>query len=112
MQAIVVLTGSDELNLKIAVMTRFLNPDLRIICRDTDAEHRELLATVGEVTLISPFEIFAHQLDAAVYTPLLRGWEDWLVGDTASTSKIRCGRRAATGCCAVTAGWGGHCMRP
>jgi len=80
--AIVVLTGSDELNLKIAVMTRFLNPDLRIICRDTDAEHRELLATVGDVTLISPFEIFARQLDAAVYTPLLRGWEDWLVGDT------------------------------
>jgi len=79
--AIVVLTGSDELNLKIAVMTRFLNPDLRIICRDTDAEHRELLETVGDVTLISPFEIFAHQLDAAVYTPSLRGWEDWLVGD-------------------------------
>ena len=81
-RAIVVLTGSDELNLKIAVMTRFLNPRLRIICRDTDAEHRELLATVGDVTLVSPFEIFAHQLDAAVYTPLLRAWEDWLVGDT------------------------------
>ena len=80
-RAIVVLTGSDELNLKIAVMTRFLNADLRIICRDTDAEHRELLATVGGVTLISPFEIFAQQLDAAVYTPLLRAWEDWLVGD-------------------------------
>ena len=79
--AIVVLTGSDELNLKIAVMARFLNPKLRIICRDTDAEHRELLATLGEVTLISPFEIFANQLDAAIYTPLLRAWEDWLVGD-------------------------------
>ena len=79
--AIVILTGSDELNLKIAVMTRFLNPDLRIICRDTDAEHRELLAMVGEVILISPFEIFAQQLDAAVCTPRLRAWEDWLVGD-------------------------------
>ncbi len=79
--AIVILTGSDEQNLKIAVMTRFLNPRLRIICRDTDAEHRELLATVGEVILISPFEIFAQQLDAAVCTPLLRAWEDWLVGD-------------------------------
>lgn len=81
-RAIVVLTGSDELNLKIAVMTRFLNSDLRIICRDTDAEHRELLATVGGVTLISPFEIFAQELDAAVFTPLLRAWEDWLVGDS------------------------------
>ena len=80
-RAIVVLTGSDEINLKIAVMTRFLNPQLRIICRDTDASHRELLATVGEVTLISPFEIFAQQLDAAIYTPVLRAWEDWLVGD-------------------------------
>lgn len=79
--AIVIVTGSDELNLKIAVMTRFLNPGLRIICRDTDAEHRELLATVGHVTLVNPFEIFANQLDAAVYTPLLRAWEDWLVGD-------------------------------
>jgi len=80
--AIVILTGSDELNLKIAVMARFLNPKLRIICRDTDAEHRELLATLGNVTLISPFEIFANQLDAAIYTPLLRAWEDWLVGDS------------------------------
>jgi voltage-gated potassium channel Kch len=80
-RAVVVLTGSDEVNLKIAVMTRFLNPGLQIICRDTDAEHRELLATVGEVTLISPFEIFAQQLNAAIYTPLLRAWEDWLVGD-------------------------------
>lgn len=80
-RAIVVLTGSDEVNLKIAVMTRFLNPGLRIICRDTDADHRELLATVGEVVLISPFEIFAQQLNAAIYTPMLRAWEDWLVGD-------------------------------
>ena len=80
-QAVVVLTGSDEVNLKIAVMTRFLNPGLRIICRDTDAEHRELLDTVGGVTLMNPFEIFAQQLRAAIHMPLLRAWVDWLVGD-------------------------------
>lgn len=80
-RAIVVLTGSDEVNLKIAVMTRFLNPGLRIICRDTDEAHRELLAAVGDVSLVSPFEVFAQQLDAAIYTPVLRAWEDWLVGD-------------------------------
>lgn len=80
-RALVVLTGSDEVNLKIAVMTRFLNPALSIICRDTVADHRELLATVGEVTLVSPFEIFAKQLNAAIFTPGLRAWEDWLVGD-------------------------------
>ena len=83
-KAVVVLTGSDEVNLKVAVMTRFLNPKIRIICRDTDASHRELLATVGEVTLISPFEIFAQQLNAAIYTPRLRAWEDWLVGDASA----------------------------
>lgn len=80
-RAVVVLTGSDEVNLKIAVMTRSLNPNLAIICRDTDANHRELLDSVGGVTLVNPFEIFARQLDAAVHTPLLRAWEDWLVGD-------------------------------
>ena len=80
-RAVVVITGSDEVNLKIAVMTRFLNPTLGIICRDTDASHRELLATVGDVTLISPFDVFAQQLDAAIHTPVLRAWEDWLVGD-------------------------------
>lgn len=79
--ALVVLTGDDEINLKISVMTRFLNPSLRIICRDTDEGHRELLATVGDVTLISPFEIFAQQLEAAIRTPRLHAWEDWLVGD-------------------------------
>ncbi|MCB1800985.1 MAG: NAD-binding protein [Gammaproteobacteria bacterium] len=80
-RAVVVLTGHDDINLKIAVMTRFLNPRLRIICRDTDASHRELLATVGDVTLVSPFDVFAQQLNAAIHAPLLRAWEDWLVGD-------------------------------
>lgn len=80
-QALVVLTANDELNLKIVVMARFLNPELRIICRNTKESHRELLETVGNITLVSSFDVFAQQLDAAVHLPALRAWEDWLVGD-------------------------------
>lgn len=80
-RALVILTGNDEVNLKIAVMTRFLNPSLRIICRNTEEEHRELLETVGDITLISPFDVFAQQLSTAIRSPALRAWEDWLVGD-------------------------------
>jgi len=94
-RAVVVLTGSDEVNLKIAVMTRFLNPSLRVICRDTDANHREMLDTVGDVMLVNPFEIFAQQLNAAIYMPLLRAWEDWLVGDT--TVDLKCPVRPPRG---------------
>lgn len=79
-RAVVTLTPSEDTNLKIAVMARTLNPSVRIVCRSTTQQNREYLETVGEVTIVDPYEIFARQLRTAICTPLLYAWEDWLVG--------------------------------
>jgi len=79
-QAVVALTSSDAINLKIAVMARSLNPQIRIICRFSDQHLREHLETLGGVVAVDPFEIFAQQLSTAVRVPLLYLWEEWLFG--------------------------------
>ncbi len=81
-QAVVALTSSDATNLKIAVMARSLNPEIRIICRFTDQRLREHLDTLGGVIAVDPFEIFSNRLSIALRVHLLYIWEEWLFGAT------------------------------
>lgn len=78
-KAIVVLTRDEEVNLRISVMARFLNPELPILCRSTSARHSEHLSTLGKVTVINPFEIFAQLLSMAVTAPRLHNLNSCLV---------------------------------
>jgi len=78
-RAIVVLTNDEEVNLRISVMARFLNPDLPILCRSTSERHSEHLATLGKVTVINPFEIFAQLLSMAITAPRLHNLNSCLV---------------------------------
>lgn len=78
-KAVVVLTMDEEVNLRITVMVRFLNPDLPILCRSTSARHSEHLATLGKVTVINPFEIFAQLLSMAITAPRLHNLNSCLV---------------------------------
>ncbi len=55
-RAVVILTVDDEVNLRIASMARLLNPDIRILCRSTSKRHIEHLGSLGNVTVINPFE--------------------------------------------------------
>ena len=79
-KAVVVLTRDDDINLQICIMARFLNPDLRILCRSTSEQHSEHLQTLGNVTVINPFEIFAQLLSMAITAPRLHNLNSSLVG--------------------------------
>jgi len=79
-QAVVALTNDEHINLKIAVMVRYLNPQVRLICRSTSPRHQEELAMLESVTVVDPFENFAHQLSAALYAPRWHILNYWLVG--------------------------------
>jgi len=79
-RGVVALTSDEDTNLKIAVMTRFLNSEVQIICRSMSARHKEHLAALTSVTPIDPFELFAKQLSTRLMAPCLRTLEDWLVG--------------------------------
>ena len=87
-KAVVILTVDEEVNLRIAVMARFMNPDIPILCRSTSKRHTEHLITLGNVTVINPFEIFAQLLSMAITAPRLHNLNSCLVGNR----KARLGR--------------------
>ena len=78
-KAVVILTMDDEINVNIAVMARLLNPDIRILCRSTSKRHIEHLRSLGNVTIVNPFEIFAQLLSMAITAPRLHNLNSCLV---------------------------------
>jgi Trk K+ transport system NAD-binding subunit len=78
-QAVVVLISNEDIVLKIAVMAKFLNPGIRVICRSTSLRYEEHLRELDGVTVIDPFEIFAQLLSLAITNPSLHNLNSWLV---------------------------------
>ncbi|MCU7865995.1 MAG: NAD-binding protein [Candidatus Thiodiazotropha sp. (ex Lucinoma borealis)] len=78
-KAVIALTSDEDINLKIAVVSRFINPKVHVICRTTSSKHKEQLAPLDNVTIINPFEIFAQLLSMAITTPRLHNLNSWLV---------------------------------
>ena len=74
------LTNNNDVNLKIAVMARHLNPGLRVVCRSTSARHEANLRALDNVTVVDPFEIFAQLLYWAIARPELHNLNAWVVG--------------------------------
>ena len=87
-KALVILTVNEETNARIAVMTRLLNPDLHILCRSSSKSHIEHLRSLGNVTIINPFEIFAQLLSMAITAPRLHNLNSCLVRNP----KVRLGQ--------------------
>lgn len=79
-RGVVLLTGNEDVDLKIAVMTRLLNPEAEVICRSTERTHEEELKSLGSVILADPFETFARELGFALHQPPLHTLDEWLVG--------------------------------
>lgn len=79
-RAVIALAGDDEVNRKVAVVTRFLNPDVHVLVRSTSARHEEHLRSVSDVTVIDAFEVFAQLVCMAIATPWVHNLNGWLVG--------------------------------
>ena len=76
---VIALTHDEEANLKIAAVSRLLNPDIKIIAMSASAFHEETLATLGSETyFVDPFKVFAKGLGAAIYNPSLYILNEWL----------------------------------
>ena len=74
---VVAVTRSGEVNLKVAIAAKLLNPDLTVYCW---AETRDIglnMESFGTDHIINPYEIFARHLSMALSSPsqhLLREW--------------------------------------
>jgi Trk K+ transport system NAD-binding subunit len=80
-EAVVALTADEELNVKIAVTARLLNPKARVIALSTHDVYDETLSTLGgEVHIIDPFHTYARYLGATIHNPLIHMLNEWLIG--------------------------------
>lgn len=75
---VVAITGSDEVNLKIAITSKLLAPELRVICRADSQDTQANLASFGTDDIINPFDVFADRLALALHSPSSYLIHEWL----------------------------------
>lgn len=74
---VVALTDSNEVNLKVAITAKLLNPNLRVICRADSHDIEANMASFGTDFIIDPFDTFASHLATALQAPCLYLLRDW-----------------------------------
>ena len=75
---IVALTNNNEVNLKIAITAKLLNPKVTVICRADSHDIENNMASFGTDYIIDPFDTFAKYLSTALQTPGLYLLQSWL----------------------------------
>ncbi len=76
--AVLALTDSDNINLKVAITAKLLNPSVRVICRAESVATQDNMASFGTEHIINPFEAFAAQLAIALHSPDMHLVFEWL----------------------------------
>lgn len=77
---VVALTNNDNVNLKIALTSHMLNPNLKMISRVETRESAKNIASFGNNTVINPFDTFAGRLAMALHSPGMYILYEWLTG--------------------------------
>ncbi len=85
-KAVIALTQDEDINLKIAVTARLLNPDVWVVTQSTSEVHEDTLATLGaNVHIIDPFQTYAKYLGAVIHDPAIDSLNQWLAGTPNAT---------------------------
>ena len=66
---VVALTDNDHVNLKIAITSKLLNPDLRVISRSEIHDVGINMESFGTDEIVNPFDLFADRLAMALHSP-------------------------------------------
>ncbi len=68
-RGLVAATGSDAINLSIALSAHALNPTLRIVARANGQESEAKLLRAGATRVVSPYAIGAHRMATQLVSP-------------------------------------------
>jgi Trk K+ transport system NAD-binding subunit len=79
-KGVIAVTSSDETNLKIAITSKLLHPDVKVVCRSELKEYEENMLSFGTDQIVNPFETFATIFQMAMHSPSLYLIYDWLTG--------------------------------
>ncbi len=75
---VVALTDSNETNLKIAITSKLLHPEITVICRADSHDIEANMASFETDYIIDPFDTFAVHLATALQAPCLNLLQEWL----------------------------------
>jgi voltage-gated potassium channel len=78
--AVVALTDDNAVNLKVAITSKLLRPELTVVCRADSAEVEKNMESFGTDYIVDPFESFAMHLSIALQSPGLHLLGEWLGG--------------------------------
>ncbi len=85
-RAVVALTQDEDVNLKLSVTARLLNPAVWVATQSTSKDHEDTLATLGEdVHIVDPFQTYAKYLGATIANPTVHTLNQWLAGTPGAT---------------------------
>jgi len=79
-KAVIALFENDELNLKVALTTKLLNPNVKLAVKSTTHNHAEDLRDLGVEVVENPFEIIAELIQMAITNPSMRTLKRWIYG--------------------------------
>ncbi len=70
--AVLALTGSDFVNVKVALTATLLNPGMPVLCAARDHVAHARMAAAGADHIINPFDTFAQRVATAIRAPSLQ----------------------------------------
>ncbi len=79
-KGVVAITNENEANLKIAITSKMLRPELKVICRSDSHDVEKNMESFGTDRVIDPFDTFALILSTALQTPCTHVLQQWLTG--------------------------------
>jgi Trk K+ transport system NAD-binding subunit len=79
-RGVIAVTPSDATNLKIAITSKLLHPDIRVACRSEIKEFADNMKSFNTDYIVNPYETFADIFAMAMHSPSLHLIYDWLTG--------------------------------
>ena len=77
-KAIVSLFNNEEKNLRIAILTKFLNSKVKVVAKSTLNDITISILDTDIAKALNPFEIFAKRVDIALKSPHVLVLENWI----------------------------------
>ena len=87
-KAIVSLFKDEEKNLRVSILTKFLNPEVKVMAKATFDAITKSINDTDIATVINPFEVFAKRVDISLTSPHVLMLENWIYQNADLTSKV------------------------
>jgi len=84
---VVALTDNDHVNLKVGIISKLLQPTMKVICRADTHDAEANMDSFGTDHIINPFDTFAKRLAMAIHSPSMYLIYEWMT--STSTADLR-----------------------